>query len=826
MSTRLNKNQESLANSIWQRNLNDARNIHVNVGDLLDVSFSLLHDLLKDFEISNGTDPAGLLLSLFTCVGHLAGNSEVTITNHNTNLNIFLLLIGPSGSGKSKIISPIKKSIIAAMKVLGLSKDDSAILDDFTSATLSAKLAKSNVFIITDEAEKPLLELGFYSPLSESSAGDRISGCKFFGTIPTSKDTMTYHLDIVSHLSFVGATTGRLWPRLVNYYAQGYQSDGMSERFVHYAMPKTNHSTLNYSHTLEYDDANDDNNDEDEDISDNEYNNESTNRIDQHLPSLTQIFIVSRLIGKRIFHLSRTGTKKFYNKIRQYQELSQIDKPDDINYGSRMGKSAEILCKFAAIAELIKITIEILKILRDQNHLHHNDTSLTFIRNATYIIENKYPSTNTVLEITSPSCRLAGQLLCSHLLKMLFAFYNVNPVLSNEEINMNPTTSIQSTINNIRQRIIEMPQLIFHKRDLTGPMGLLRHFPTDLVNSALTELANYELIRQGPFITTARRATIFIGSYPSDTVLTNSLKRNMIDQILNDINIDLTIYMQLLANSTIKDIQIITVTAKQLLMLPEHKSLYDKLKQKYPERHFENNITINSNDNLNNPDNHFVNNPIGTDQSTNNQQILPISPEETSNHQILYQSSNLFNQLPIQSQTIFQNDQDSHDISTSDNADEISIVFQHSQENTIIEQIDTFPSLLNTLHHKQEFISIPLSTHHFNTNTSSISDETFSNTQQNDMIERSNEQSLNSNENLNDNNQITIDNDQNNINPIYSREIHNLTSDVEVQNITSPITNILLPTSLMLDIVDQIISNNSNESTSITSTQPQTIHIT
>ncbi|CAF3114831.1 unnamed protein product, partial [Rotaria sp. Silwood2] len=42
-----------------------------------------------------------------------------------------------------------------------------------------------------------------------------------------------------------------------------------------------------------------------------------------------------------------------------------------------------------------------------------------------------------------------------------------------------------------------MPQLIFLKRDLTGPMGLLRHFPTDLVNSALNELANYELIRQG-----------------------------------------------------------------------------------------------------------------------------------------------------------------------------------------------------------------------------------------------------------------------------------------------------------------------------------------
>ncbi|CAF3129238.1 unnamed protein product [Rotaria sp. Silwood2] len=219
-------------------------------------------------------------------------------------------------------------------------------------------------------------------------------------------------------------------------------------------MPKKNDSKLNYSHTLEYDDVNDDNNDEDEDISDNEYNNESTNRLDQHLPSLIQILIVSRLIGKRIFHLSRTGTKKFYNKVRQYQELSQIDKPDDINYGSRMCKSAEILCKFAAIAELLKITLEILKILRDQNQLDYNDTSLTFIRNITYIIENKYPSTNMILEIKAPSCRLAGQLLCSHLLKMLFAFYNVNPVLSNQETNMNPTiSSIKKKLESYFHRI-------------------------------------------------------------------------------------------------------------------------------------------------------------------------------------------------------------------------------------------------------------------------------------------------------------------------------------------------------------------------------------
>jgi len=42
-----------------------------------------------------------------------------------------------------------------------------------------------------------------------------------------------------------------------------------------------------------------------------------------------------------------------------------------------------------------------------------------------------------------------------------------------------------------------MPQLFFLKRDLTGPMGLLRHFPSDLVNNVIDELTKYELIRQG-----------------------------------------------------------------------------------------------------------------------------------------------------------------------------------------------------------------------------------------------------------------------------------------------------------------------------------------
>ena len=62
-----------------------------------DDSFKLLADLLNNYKLVYDTDPVGLPLSLFTCTGHLCGQSTVNIRNHITNLNIFLLLIGPSG---------------------------------------------------------------------------------------------------------------------------------------------------------------------------------------------------------------------------------------------------------------------------------------------------------------------------------------------------------------------------------------------------------------------------------------------------------------------------------------------------------------------------------------------------------------------------------------------------------------------------------------------------------------------------------------------------------------------------------------------------------
>jgi hypothetical protein len=72
--------------------------------------------------------------------------------------------------------------------------------------------------------------------------------------------------------------------------------------------------------------------------------------------------------------------------------------------------------------------------MQDNNLLQYDVTSLTFICTATQSIENKYSFTNDILEIDSSSCHVAGNLLCTYLLKMLLEIYNVKPILPNDNM--------------------------------------------------------------------------------------------------------------------------------------------------------------------------------------------------------------------------------------------------------------------------------------------------------------------------------------------------------------------------------------------------------
>lgn len=124
-------------------------------------------------------------------------------------------------------------------------------------------------------------------------------------------------------------------------------------------MPMKSNVVLDVSDELGYN--TDDNSDHEDDLNDIDLINEKVPTVNNVIQTFAQILIIAHMLGQKQLILSRYGTKRFLDKIRQFQELSQVDKVDDINYGSRMGKSAEILCKLGGLAQILNVCVRILK---------------------------------------------------------------------------------------------------------------------------------------------------------------------------------------------------------------------------------------------------------------------------------------------------------------------------------------------------------------------------------------------------------------------------------------------------------------------------------
>lgn len=66
--------------------------------------------------------------------------------------------------------------------------------------------------------------------------------------------------------------------------------------------------------------------------------------------------------------------------------------------------------------------------LREQGKLKNDDNDADFVQNATIMVETMYPNVNKKVDIEASSCHLAGHLMCTYLMKMLFTIYNVDPL--------------------------------------------------------------------------------------------------------------------------------------------------------------------------------------------------------------------------------------------------------------------------------------------------------------------------------------------------------------------------------------------------------------
>ena len=72
-------------------------------------------------------------------------------------------------------------------------------------------------------------------------------------------------------------------------------------------------------------------------------------------------------------------------------------------------------------------------------------------------------------------------------------------------------------------------------------------------------------------------------SIPSASVLDDPVKREFIDRVLNDINLNLQQYIDTVNNrSIVKPKQLLTNLGLQLLKQPEHEDLLNQLIKQYP----------------------------------------------------------------------------------------------------------------------------------------------------------------------------------------------------------------------------------------------------
>ncbi|CAF2876653.1 unnamed protein product, partial [Rotaria sp. Silwood2] len=384
---------------------------------------------------------------------------------------------------------------------------------------------------------------------------------------------------------------------------------------------------------------------------------------------------------------------------------------------------------------------------------------------------------------------------------MLFALYNVEPVVPNDKKPTIETISLHSTTNKIRERIFQMPQLFFLKRDLTGSMGLLRHFSTDMVNIIIDELIKYQLLRQGPFITTTSRGIVHMKSYPSNDILNDPIKRSAVDRIFIDVKMDLQSYMTILSNSVIKEKHVLTMIGKQILMLPEHRLLYENLKQKYPERiHGSNDI-----DNISVANNQSLHSETTSSQSTNSQSNITVISGEALSHHNDEQTYNPLNQLLQQLHTNSQVEQ-SDNMSSANNITYISpthVLFgilefceiaqkvnnKFCVDNSTNHQLSSISDTMNITNNQQTLPVKELTVSALNHNISSYTNEHQSILTQNNFTEQ------------------IFDNTMTDNNLTTTKQINNSIPNIKEKFSKSQITNILSSTFVMPHDQKQVALN-------------------
>ncbi|CAF1628538.1 unnamed protein product, partial [Didymodactylos carnosus] len=142
------------------------------------------HEIFRKYQEGANVPEVGSFFGFLTMIGHLCGNSFFLHYNSDSEekcINLYSVIIGRSGTGKSNIIRVIKEAIVKIENIfsdfylkpvrIGLQEQEtSSVISDLSLLGLRKHLASQNKILIYDEADNILQRYGLFGNENAKSA--------------------------------------------------------------------------------------------------------------------------------------------------------------------------------------------------------------------------------------------------------------------------------------------------------------------------------------------------------------------------------------------------------------------------------------------------------------------------------------------------------------------------------------------------------------------------------------------------------------------------------------------------------------------------------
>ncbi|CAF0967351.1 unnamed protein product, partial [Didymodactylos carnosus] len=222
--------------------------------DLSKISTSEQHEIFRKYQEGANVTEVGSFFGFLTMIGHFCRNSFFLHYNSDSEekcVNLYSVVIGQSGTGKSNIIRVIKEAVVKVEEIfsyfylkpvrIGMEEQEtSSIISDLSLLGLRKHLASQNKILMYDEADNILQRYGvFGNENAKHAAAAALIMKAFDGIRDETRSTDSTSVTITrAKMSMLVTTVGAKYDKLLKCWAMFNGSlEGLHNRIIHQVLP-------------------------------------------------------------------------------------------------------------------------------------------------------------------------------------------------------------------------------------------------------------------------------------------------------------------------------------------------------------------------------------------------------------------------------------------------------------------------------------------------------------------------------------------------------------------------------------------------------------